>query len=364
MVKRTLFFVLILTLFSGTVYAQSRTEIEAFRLYKAAKADMEAGRFKKACKELDRAYELYAQPHILFRKAACLEAQDEPEKSLAVLERIKQVKHLSVRLQAKVKASITRLKILLAKPVNVTVVTPDAGATVVIDGKQTCTSPCNLTLPRGDHSFHVSQQGYNTVTLTRNIRGFAGKVINVRLKRIMQKINIAVRPSNVTARVMVDGNTLPAQDQIAQGAWSVVLPVGKHTLTVTASGYDTFFKDFTVKQGKEANISCYLSQAGKYWTKKRIGGWVMVGVGAGLTIGGIAVLASYYNDKKVARNTGKILKSNKQYWGPVLIGVGVVTAGCSYFLLRKTKKHKKGVQSVSLGVTPNGTAYVGATLRF
>lgn len=344
---------------STMAHAQSKKEIRAFQLYKSAKTDMNAGRFKKACKFLDEAYRLYPQANILFRKADCLEAMDEPEKSLHVLE---QIKTTSTRLHVKVKAAINRLKILLNKPVTVTVVTPDAGATVLVDGTQSCKSPCNLNLDRGTHTFRITQDGYTPVNLTRNIRGLTGKVIDVKMKRIMQKVNIAVQPADARARVMVDGNPVPAANRTARGSWAIELPTGKHTIAVIADNYETYFKDFIVKKGTEPVISCYLSTKGKYWTTKKIIGWSMVGGGAIMTGVGIYLLTSYYSDKDLARNTGQTMKSNKQYFGPVLIGMGVVTAACSYFLLREPKK-KKGVQSLSLSVTPDG-AFVGTVINF
>jgi len=351
-------FIIVLTCLSSVAIAQTKTEIRAFQLYKDAKTSMKAGKFDEACHMLDEAYKLYPQANIMFRKAACLEAKDEP---VASLKTLKNIKKPSSRLRVKIKAAINRLTILMNKPVKVTVVTPESGAEVLVDGTQTCKSPCNLNLARGTHTFRITQDGYSSMNLTKDIRGLTGKVINVQMKRMMQKVNIAVQPAGAKAKVLVDGNAIPAAKRTADGAWAIELATGKHTIAVMSDNYETYFRDFIVKPGTEPVVSCYLKSKSRYWTGRRIGGWTMVGAGAVMTGVGIYLIASYYSDKSLARNTGQSLKSNKQYIGPVLIGVGVATAACSYFLLRKPKK--KGIKSVSLSVTPKG-AFIGTVINF
>lgn len=354
-------FLMLLVLTGSLAQAQTKNQIRAFKLYKNAKTYMNAGKFDKACNTLDKAYKLYPQPNILFRKASCLEAKDEPQKALNIL---KKIKHASSVLRTKVKAAINRLTILMRKPVKVTLVTPKAGAIVVIDGAKNCKTPCTLPLTRGLHSFSIKQEGYKPIKLSRDIRGLTGKVINAPMQLIVQKIDIAIQPPDIRAKILVDGAPIPATSRTAAGSWAIGLRTGKHTVAVMADGYETCFKKFNVKKGTQSVVSCYMQKKGSsYWTQNRIIAWSMVEGGTIMTGIGIYLLASYYSDKNIAKNTGWILKSNKQYAGPILIGLGVATAATSTYFFLRDSRHKKGVQSVSLSVSPDG-AFVGTLIHF
>ncbi|MBM4388122.1 MAG: hypothetical protein FJ088_10320, partial [Deltaproteobacteria bacterium] len=106
--------------------------------------------------------------------------------------------------------------------------------------------------------------------------------------------------------------------------------VGMHTLSCSKNGGPPFVTTFEVAEDSLIHANCKL---GEYAAKDKTLGWIAVGgavVSAGL---GTYLLISYYNDKAKADEMGKVLQSNKQYFGPALIGLGVAAGVVSYFLL-------------------------------
>ncbi len=342
------YLVLLLVSFSLYGYAQRANEIKAYKLYKKSKDMMQNHKFKEACRMLDEAYTLYPQPHILYRKAECLEAMDKPEEALKVLESIVTD---SRRLRTKVRSNISRLKLMLKKPVRVTIITPKSGALVTVDGKKQCTSPCTMQLPRGKHIFKASMEGFQTVEISKNITGFTGKVVKIPLKEIKENIDIALSKVPEGLKLLIDGKLIDTSYKSSDTSWRVPLTLGRHVLTAVAQGYSPCVKEFIVVKKNNPVVNCDLSK-GFYWTTNKIIGWSLVGGGVLLTGLGAFLIADYYKDKSYAETNGYVMSSNKNIFGGIALGAGVAALGTSvYFLV--FKKDKKAEQKTSFIIAPS-----------
>ena len=99
-----------------------------------------------------------------------------------------------------------------------------AGATATFDtsGIQ-CTTPCNLTLPAGRHSFVLRQPGYRDLQKIINIPNDTGLIVD--LVPMTGTLNLLTDPPGLT--VMIDGREHPQKTPV-----SLTLPVGPHRIQV------------------------------------------------------------------------------------------------------------------------------------
>ena len=213
------------------------------------------------------------------------------------------------------------------------------------------------------------------MTMRYRVKGLVGNMIKVPLERPKQQMTLSIEPSGVQVNLLIDNRDVKGNNSlIGPNKWALKIPIGPHTITVTANEYETCFKKFYLKKGLLGNFSCTLQKKGStYWTAKHIIGWSMVGAGAILTGVGIYLEIAYFNDKSTLKSMNRSLGSNKnyhyelisnkRYFGPILIGVGVATAASSYFLLRK-KPQSKGLQSMIVAPTTDGGAVIGTTFNF
>jgi tRNA A-37 threonylcarbamoyl transferase component Bud32 len=99
-----------------------------------------------------------------------------------------------------------------------------AGATATFDTSGVeCTTPCNLTLPAGRHSFVLHQAGYRDLQRVINIPNDTGLIID--LVPMTGTLNLLTDPPGLT--VMIDGREHPQKTPV-----SLTLPVGPHRIQV------------------------------------------------------------------------------------------------------------------------------------
>jgi len=99
-----------------------------------------------------------------------------------------------------------------------------AGATATFDaGGVECTTPCNLTLPAGRHSFVLHQAGYRDLQKIINIPNDTGLIID--LVPMTGTLNLLTDPPGLT--VMIDGREHPQKTPV-----SLTLPIGPHRIQV------------------------------------------------------------------------------------------------------------------------------------
>ena len=99
-----------------------------------------------------------------------------------------------------------------------------AGATATFDTSGVeCTTPCNLTLPAGRHSFVLHQPGYRDLQKIINIPNDTGLIID--LVPMTGTLNLLTDPPGLT--VLIDGREHPQKTPV-----SLTLPVGPHRVQV------------------------------------------------------------------------------------------------------------------------------------
>ena len=99
-----------------------------------------------------------------------------------------------------------------------------AGATAVFDTSGIeCTTPCNLTLPAGRHSFVLHQAGYRDLQKIINIPNDTGLIVD--LVPMTGTLNLLTDPPGLI--VMIDGREHPQKTPV-----NVTLPIGPHRIQV------------------------------------------------------------------------------------------------------------------------------------
>ncbi len=103
--------------------------------------------------------------------------------------------------------------------------TSPAGANVVFDGNDAlkCTSPCNLTLSTGRHTFLVRHAGYQDAQKIIDIPRDTGLIVD--LVRLTGTLSLITNPPGLT--VVIDG-----QEQARKTPASLTLPAGEHRVQV------------------------------------------------------------------------------------------------------------------------------------
>jgi serine/threonine protein kinase len=100
--------------------------------------------------------------------------------------------------------------------------TSPAGATATFDTAGIdCTTPCNLTLPVGRHSFVLRQPGYREQQKIITIPNDTGLIVD--LVPMTGTLNLITEPAGLT--VLVDGREHPQKTPV-----SLTLPIGTHTI--------------------------------------------------------------------------------------------------------------------------------------
>jgi hypothetical protein len=100
--------------------------------------------------------------------------------------------------------------------------TSPAGATATFDTAGIdCTTPCNLTLPVGRHSFVLRQPGYREQQKIITIPNDTGLIVD--LVPMTGTLNLITEPAGLT--ILVDGREHPQKTPV-----SLTLPIGTHTI--------------------------------------------------------------------------------------------------------------------------------------
>ena len=86
-----------------------------------------------------------------------------------------------------------------------------------------CTSPCNLTLPAGRHTFLLRHAGYRETQRIISIPNDTGLIVD--LVPMTGTLNLITNPAGLT--VVIDGRENPQKTPV-----SLTLPVGPHKVQV------------------------------------------------------------------------------------------------------------------------------------
>ncbi len=131
-------------------------------------------------------------------------------------------------------------------------------STVYYDGQIKGNTPITLNnLTPGMHQIQIKQTGYETFNQQIQINPGEHKILNANLVKInpLGTININTYPAN--ANVTIDGNYFPNNN----GQVQVQLNAGVHSLTVSASGYQTQSMQFSLNAGEFKQLTVQLEES-------------------------------------------------------------------------------------------------------
>ena len=131
--------------------------------------------------------------------------------------------------------------------------TPQPGAPVVVDGKPqwSCTTPCSIDLPRGEHTASVSLSGFYRVRKTFEV-GSDPLDLPLELEAVVGTVLVSSSP--VGADVFVDGKRMERKTNA-----SFRLPPGYHLIRVEMAGAGIGERSVLVNQGDFRTLGFGLS---------------------------------------------------------------------------------------------------------
>lgn len=352
--------------------AQTPEEREAFRLYKEAQSDIEASRHHDAIEKLDRAYRMFRMPHILVRKAEALHGLGHIEKALELL---RSVETTDPKLRVRMADLLVKWTREMQEPVTVEIQTNVPDVEVIVDHVEKYLAPCSIRVPRGLHHFEFRKNGYAPVVLEQEVAGPDTRAIRVALREVTGRVVFTTDlPTFEGVILRVDERELVPRGQAGAPNRTEALEIraGSHRLLCAREGSPPFMRQFEVPVDRTVEVSCQLKPTSS-GPSARTWAWVTLGTGAAMTAAGVGLVTWYY--VKRGQNPGMDAAGNRYVFrnrhenvvGFVLLGVGVATAGASYFLFTANSASAKpepvgkpGRFLFSLAPTPSGVSAIGA----
>jgi tetratricopeptide (TPR) repeat protein len=147
--------------------AASATATRADQLFRDARALLDQGRYREACRMFERSLELEPSPGTLLNLGNCYEQDGDLARALSTFERAvadSQLEKNEAKRKAWVDAGAQRIDLLLVRvPVLNLTPSPTPGASVRIDGEELAKLSGPLRLNPGKHNVEVSAPGKRTL---------------------------------------------------------------------------------------------------------------------------------------------------------------------------------------------------------
>lgn len=338
--------------------AQTKAEIEAHRLYKEAQKAIDEQRFDDAIRMLDEAYAKFPKEHILVRKAQALRGKGE---LLMALELLRKIKTEDPKVQEKVSSLISDIAKELNEPVDVEILTNIAGAEVIIDQIEKCSTPCVVKLTRGIHHFEIRKEGYAPVLIERNIGGPETRAIKVELRKVSAKVVL------VTDLDSFDGVIVRLDNQEFTPKGSRTAPnrtepmeiePGIHKVLCVKQGVPSFIGEFMAFEDSTVEVLCKLRPPEKK-KKPRIWGIVLASTGGAMVAGGGALVGWYYHykgSKKTIDEAGNVYRfvdKHENWIGFGIMGAGVAVGALSLlFFFDSATEEKASIRFNGVAISP------------
>ena len=253
-------------------------KIEAAKLKKEADGLMGQDRYADALALYQKAYEISADPALLYNQGRALEAMGEYPDAIDKLEKFD--KDASKELHNKVPALRELINDLKSRIATVVVSTNAAGARLLLRDKAqgTIDGEMKVRTRAGPATIEVSAEGYNT--FKRDVVLSANATLRVDAQLTLKKSDaVLVIRSKPIADISVDGKAIgrvPLEFHIAAGS---------HNLVAEASGYDTESVPMTLALGdrRELDIELHKSPSitSRWWFWTAIAGVVVTGAAIG-----------------------------------------------------------------------------------
>ena len=139
------------------------------------------------------------------------------------------------------------------------------GAQVHLDAEEApvlCTVPCTLTASPGKHSVFVTQAGYQSFEAPVDVR--ARSTLSVRARLSAQTGTVVVNSDIREALISVDGEASGFTPAV------LALPVGRHKMRVSLSGFRTIERDVVVVRGKQVTLDLVLGNLEEVTAASRV----------------------------------------------------------------------------------------------
>lgn len=251
---------------------------EAAKLKKEADGLMGQDRYADALALYRKAYEISADPALLYNQGRALEAMGEYPEAVEKLEKFD--KDASPALRAKVPALRELINDLKSRIATLIVTSNATGARLLVRDKAQGTIDGETTVRTraGPATIEVSADGYNT--FKRDVTLTAGATLRVDAQLPLKKSDaVLVIRSKPIADISVDGKPIgrvPLEFRLAPGS---------HNLIAEASGYETESVPMTLALGdrRELDIELHKSPSitSRWWFWTAIAGVVVAGAAVG-----------------------------------------------------------------------------------
>lgn len=208
---------------------------EALAAFDRASTLFEDGDFRGARAEFERAYDLGADPRILYNVAVCDKNLRKYTRAIDNLER--SLREGGKKLPAEYVSRTKETILALAPYVSKLVVTADQeGATVLVDGEPVGTTPLAgpLAIEVGEHLVAVRKSGY--LDVPKRVRVTSGEVAStvfaLETATSRAELTVDVRSRDPAARVMV----LVDGVEVGAAPFKGIVDAGPHTIGARAAG--------------------------------------------------------------------------------------------------------------------------------
>lgn len=254
---------------------------EAGRLKKEADALMDQDKYADALALYQKAYELSADPALLYNQGRALEAMGEYPEAIDKLERFE--KEAPAALQKKATGLKEHLADLRNRITTIVVTTNVPGARLLIREKAagTLEKETKVRARSGPATIEVTAEGYESFKTNAELPGGTTITINAALvskKKLPDDALIIVR-TKPQADVSLDGKALgraPLEQRLSPGSY---------VLTANAEGYEEERVPMTLMLGDRREIDLELKKGGSVFGKWWF--WTAVGV---VAAGGVATV--------------------------------------------------------------------------
>ena len=337
------------------VGAQTPEENEAFTLYRAAKADMDALKFQDALNKLDQASRLFKMPQIIARQAECYEKMGEMERALDLYRKVQTD---DPKLRGKVEKSIADIVFELNKPVDLSIVPNINDVEVTVDHVEKFRAPCTIQVTRGEHTFEFRKPGYASLTEEKKIAGAAIQIYKVALGEQAGRV-VLLTDLDTFAGTLVrldDREMSPTgSGGVANRAEPVKVRAGTHSLLCVKENLPPFMTTFEVAPDVTVEIACKLRPAVATPIVPTWAAGTTLGAGVALAGVGGAFLGLYFKNKaEFDNNPDKYygFSSNQHIVGYVLLGLGgaAIVTSIVLFTVKKAPEAEGSISPLAWGV--------------
>jgi hypothetical protein len=245
--------------------------------YEAARLFFANQDFASAIARFRQAYDLYADPRLLFDIAVCEKSLHHYAKTQALLRRY--VALTDPRITDESRASAENALAALDRLIGrVRIEVREAGADVLIDGEYVGQTPIGpFAIDLGTHALRVEKAGFVPAALRFSTVGSEETEVVVSLDRVSHEARL-VFSADTDATVSVDNRI------VARGRFDGVLVAGVHELLVTASGKTPYRARLDLHDGETRVESVTLEAASRstVWPWMAVGGALAAAGGVGL----------------------------------------------------------------------------------